>query len=554
MTFSVLAATATILRSRLQVARNILWRGGPARKLALITLLAMLFVTSYGLFRLSAAIVRGLQTLERTQPQLLKQIGDLERVFAAVPGVIFATALFPLLISSVGFTLGALYLARDLDVLLVTPVPMRAVFLARFVEGLLPTYFLLFVLLLPALVGFGRAVGYGWGYDLALPPILILLPLLPMSLGMLVTIALVRVLPPQRLRELMTVLGGLIGVAIYGGTQVLSGRGREIDTTTLANLLRLEQSWLPTSWAASALSAAGTGDLPDLARFGLPFLALTLGVFGLALTLAERVYYAGWAAMASTQGRRRGRPRAVPGRSLLRGPTGAILLKDLRMLPRDLQRLSQLLIPIGLSMFWIWQITVMRGNRFESPRGAVFSLLVIGLLVCTLIASNIGLPSVSREGRGYWLLQLAPIGPWPVLWAKWTLAFLPFPIVGTFFTILAGVLRHVQAGDLAYAWAALMLIGTGTSGIIVGMGAAYPRLDWTQAQRMSSVRAGCLAPIIYYSYGGLVLGLVLAPRSFGRAWGAGLIASAWGMALLLSVLALVLPLAFAAARLRRLEL
>jgi hypothetical protein len=71
---------------------------------------------------------------------------------------------------------------------------------------------------------------------------------------------------------------------------------------------------------------------------------------------------------------------------------------------------------------------------------------------------------------------------------------------------------------------------------------------------MSSFRAGCLAPIGYYSYGALMLFLLMAPRILGRRWGMPLVAGAWSLAIVLTALALLLPLAYAAARLRRLEL
>lgn len=546
--------TWTILHSRLQVARNIFWRGKLLRKIGVVALLALAASLSYGLFRLSGALVRGLRLLQREEPALIAQLGDLPGILAAVPSILLATATAPLLISSISFALGTLYLARDLELLLVTPVPMRSVFLARFLEGLLPTYLMLFLLLLPALIGYGLALDYRFGYALVLPLVLLLLPLLPVSAGVMLTMGLVRLIPPRRLRELMAVLSGLIGVLFYIGTQLLGRNPGVIGSAESAQrLLWLDAWWLPTTWAARAIVAAGRGDFGLLARYGLPYLFGSAGLFLLATAMAERLYYIGWAKVAGNGERTRRRERRPRSSSVWpRGPAGAILLKDLRMLPRDLQRLSQLLIPLGLSVFWIWQLVSMRSGRLG--RGAFGSLTTIALLVCILLGSNLALSGVSREGRGFWLLKLAPISPWPILWAKWALAFLPFPIVASLFVVLVGLLRDPPALELLRSWVIVTLTGVGVSGIATGMGAAYPRLDWLNAQRMNSFRGGCLASIGYYTYAALVWAATIGAEPLVSRWGTPVVVGGWLIAVILTGLALWLPLALAARNLRRLDL
>ena len=528
------------------------WESG--RKIGAVIFLGIAAVVSYGLYQLSGLFVRTIQAIARERPALLAQFGDLQGLLAAAPSIAFTSISIPILLTSASFALSTFYLATDLDLLVVTPAPMRAVFLARFIEGLIPIYLFLFVLLLPALAGYGLALGYGVGYIVALPPVLALLPLLPMSIGVLLTMVLARIIPPRRLRELMAILGGLLGFFVYIGTQVLSRSSRDIMTTESATrLLRLDIQALPTAWGARLLVAVGRGDGRDALVFGIPYVLATLGLFGLALLVTERLYYSGWIGLAGSQGGRVRRRRATEAWrwSWFQGPTGAILRKDLRTLPRDPQRLSQLLFPLALSAFWAWQILFMRTGRFG---GVMASLTSITLLVCLLIASNLGLTSLSREGTGYWVLQLAPIGPWPILWAKWTLAFLPFPIIATLFTVLAALLRNPPAGELVQSLLVVVLTGIGVSGITTGFGAAFPRFDWSQAQRMTSLRAGCLAPLAYYVYAGLMLLLTFGASMVAREWGPVALVAGWTSALLITALALVLPLWLAATRLRRLEI
>lgn len=550
----VLSGTAVILRSRWQIARNVFWRGHLLRKIGLIALVIIVLALSAGLYLVSNVIVRLLQELAREQPDLLREIGDLPQLLAAVPSAAFGVATIPLLLSSISFALSTLYLARDLDQLLVTPVPMRAVFLARFLEGLLPIYLLLFVVLLPALAGYGMASGLGAGYLVALPVVLLLLPMMPVSLSVLLTMVLVRVVPARRLRELMAALGGLLGVAIYIGTQVLSRSFDQVEAAqTMQRLRVLNQAWLPTAWPARLLLGLGTGDLAAVARYGLLYLLVTAGFFTFTLILFERLYYQGWTKVASTSGGQTRARGARTGRApLLRGPAGAIFLKDLRMLPRDLQRLSQLLVPLAFSIFWGWQLIAGRGGR--SSTILLTSLTGIALLVSVMIASNIGLTSLSREGRGYWLLQLAPVSPWSILRAKLALTFLPFPVVATTFVLLAWLMRRPPVSPLLESWVIILLTGVGVSAITTGLGAAFPRFDWNQAHRMTTFRAGCLAPLAYYSYTALMLTVTLGAARLAERGGGLVLIAGWVAALLLTAIACALPLGLASIRLRQLEI
>jgi ABC-2 type transport system permease protein len=552
------------MRARWQIARNTFWRGKLIRKLLTVLVLMILLAISYGLYRVSGFVVGGLQALAREPEtrELIAQLGSLDRIFAAVPSLALGTFALPMLLSSVSFALSTLYFARDLDTLLVTPVPVRSVFLARFLEGLGATYLMLFVLLLPALAGYGQALGYGIGFYVVLLLVLLLLPLLPVSIGTLLTMLLVRFIPAKRLRDVLTIVGGLFGLLIYFGSQLLNRVATDIATPqTAEQLLRFDVPALPTSWGARALIAAGTGDLPTLLLFGGLYGLATAGLFAICMTLAGRLYLGGLVGMAGTEGgrvKRRTRTIDVPGGSLWRGPVAAIVRKELRVLPRDLQQLSQLLFPLAIAIFWVWQVftdnDLQRSPLTRGPDLTHLTLVSIGLFVCLLIASHLGLTGLSREGRSFWLLQLAPISPWTVLWAKWILAFSPFAIVGTLFVAVIALLQPLTPGVIVSDWLLVLLTGGGVAGITVGLGAAFPRFDWQQPRRMASARAGCLGPILYFAYTALMLGLTAGAQFFAADWGGWVIAAGWALALLLTAAALLLPMQLGASRLRRIEL
>ena len=97
---SVFGGTWTILRTRWHIARNTWWRGKLVRKLFTILAILVLIGIAYGLFRFSRFLVAGIQELARTQPTLMAQFGDVERVLAAVPSLALFSFAIPLLFST----------------------------------------------------------------------------------------------------------------------------------------------------------------------------------------------------------------------------------------------------------------------------------------------------------------------------------------------------------------------------------------------------------------------------------------------------------------------
>ncbi len=540
----------TILRSRWQVTRNTWWRGSDGRKLGVVA--AVIGVIAFAAFLtfISRLVVRGILFIAREEPELVAQIGSVDGLFAAVPSLALGIALLPLLFSSVSWALSTFYLSRDLDTLLVTPVPIRSVFIARFAEGLAGSWLGIFVLLGAPLIGYGLGLGYGALFVLAVVVVLLLLPLLPTSLGTLLTILLVRVVPAQRLREIIAVVGGLFGALVWLGTQVLSGtfadRAGDFEA---GNVLRFDLPFLPTSWGARTLIAAGTGNYGSLLGYGVLYVAATLGVFVLCVVLAERLYYSGWSTVSTATGGRvrRGRDRAP----LLRGPAGAILRKDVRTLPRDLQQLSQLVVGLLFALFWLWRFTSTgpRGDALSS-----FGATSASVFICILLASNLGLSGLSREGRGMWQLQLAPISPWTILRAKWVLAYLPFPLFALVFTAFLYAVRDVEVGGLLNILLQLSLIGVGVAGITTGLGAMFPHFDWDNPRNMTTGRANFISFAAYGVYTALMLALLNGATwlAAGRGW--WVYAVAWSIALALTALAAWLPLQLAAKRMRMLEM
>ncbi|MBA3946383.1 MAG: hypothetical protein H0X37_17700 [Herpetosiphonaceae bacterium] len=577
---SLLSAVGVLVRAQLLIARNTFWRGKIGRKLLLVGAVALIAFAAYGINRLMHALVGGLtspgfvsalQRAARANPGAGIPV-DLKPFLTTVPSIIFFGTLLLLVLTSFSTVLSSLYLAGDIDMLVVAPVPMRAVFVVKFFGGLLLPYLLLFGLLGPALLGFGQGLGYGAAFFVTALLALLLFPLLPIGIGTLLVILVVRVIPARRAREMVAVIGGLVGLAWYVLSQFTREFSRRVaNVQTLNSLRRLDSPLLPSAWASRALLAAGQHDWPTLLMYGGLFAIVSLAIFGGCLLLAERLYYIGWSNMAVQGGHAHRHKRAEQSEAVhaslfdqlfafLPQQSRAVLAKDLRVFPRDLRNLQRLIFPLVIAIIWsIRLISSAPASRNLGFGAGIFDSLAgagISFYICMTMAGALGGAGISREGKGFWLLQVAPISAFRLLLGKLALTYLPFPLIGTLFLAVFTVLRHSSVLVFAESLLLILVVGLGTSSLTLGINAAFPRLNWDNPQRQTSWRAGVLTMVCYLVYLGIALGVAVGLPLLGQIMPRYAVAfTIGGWLLLLGVTAFTVwaALAFGSARVSEME-
>lgn len=537
----MLQAIWVLARARAQIWRNTFWRGRVVSKVGLLVLAALITLAALGLYNFTRFVIRGLR-----DPQFIEMLrqaaaenpdlpADPVPILTALPGLALLAALTLLIFSSFSSLLTSLYLSGDLEMLLVAPVPMRAVFVVKFFGGLLPQYALLFALLGPVLLGYGQGMGYGPGYHLCAVLVVALLPLLPAGLGALLVMAVVRVLPAHRAREIVSVLGGVIAVAFYVLSQFVDVWAPQVSTPdTLAALLRADLPVLPSTWAGRALVAVGEGRPAPAIFYGGLFATLSIAVFAACLVVAERLYYTGWSNLAIQGGRPRRRRGAGMGRDRaatapwprvaapLPPEARAILAKDVRLFFRDLSNLQALIFPIAFALIWFYQLLAGRPDPQTSPDGPAWlnepggiGMLAIVFFICLSLSGALAGTGVSREGRAFWILKIAPISPLSILLGKFILAYLPFPTAGSFFLVVFALVQGVDPFTLARQWALLIVAGLGCAAFGIGLGAAFPQLNWENPKQQRTWQSGCLGSLFYPLYLAVVVVLTSGAGALG---------------------------------------
>lgn len=462
----------------------------------------------------------------------------------------FATGAFLLAFTTgCGTVLQELYLRSDLELLLSAPLPMWTVFAAKLIQATLPGFLLMLLLSAPFMAGWGASLGYTWAYYISLPLVLALTSLAAAGLSALVVMTIVRAVPARRVAEVLGLIVG-VGSLLCSQSQWLirgSGRGAGLQSLNLMRdtLARLDVPWSPLAWAGHSLIAAGEGTwavwLGDLVLFA----GVCLAAFGVSLIGAERLYYTGWARTRAEAPQRPGRTlnSAVqqPARrpALVPPPMWAVVLKDLRVIPRDLRQLSQLITPLILGVLYLFSLlTTGRSLRTVILPQALgrltdlqfYATVAITLFVGWSVLNRLGFMAISSEGRNYWLLKTAPLSAGRLLAAKFLVAYLPFLILTTLFLTVAGLLQGVKPGLFACGWLALTFSGAGLTGLSLAFGVAGANLAWESPRQMIGGWTGCLGPVIGGVYGlvnlllflGIPFMLAVLGAPAGLGWLAGL--------------------------------
>jgi hypothetical protein len=422
-----------------------------------------------------------------------------------IPAVILTGVAVFLLIGSFGTALGSLFLSSDLDLLMTAPVDRKAVFVSKILNGMVWNYALVFALALPALLMYGIGLGYGPLYYILAFVTLLGTPLLPAALGSILVLLVARFAPARRVREVLGLMGALFGLACGLLSQTTRFWFRSFtessgnDPGALVDALRAVVAWpLPPSMAGRGLEAAGRGDLPGALGNLSVFLLLTFGVFALCVYAADFLYAAGWVRMQSSGSAKRSKQRAEKAareRGWLSRVSAdmAIAIKDWKIVPRDLRNFAQMLAPLIFWPIFYLNVTAGGGRRGRGLPGTDFFSNMDGVFVAAgvlsstvMLVSSIAFTSISREGKSWWLLKIAPVTTFELLRGKFLSAGVPYVVLSTLLMAGAAIWRQLDPLWTFYGWLGVEVLGLGMIVVAVALSVPWAKLDWDDPRKMNS--------------------------------------------------------------------
>ena len=485
-------------------------------KIGMVVVGVVLLAVLVAAFVISFLVLSALRS-----PKLAQVVSDPDRLLASIPVLVVTIAFLVILITSFGLLLQALYLAGDMDFLLSSPLPMRAVFLSKLIQAILPNYALILLVGLPVLFGLGVSQNYNFLYYLLVFLVLTSLAFAAAGIASLVVMGVVRVFPARRVAEVLGFFVAVISIICSQSGQLANYAEISGDQAAFAlnQLERINSPFSPLTWVGDGLVAIGQGRW--LIGAGLLTLTLLLsgGIFAMSLSTAERLYFSGWASVhISTQ---RGRKlRRQPSRSpaspafstlivrLSPAPVRAILAKDFLVLRRDLRSMSQLITPLIIAI--IYAVMLVRGGGQPPPGRGEAPAVFMQVLTNLMLYANVGISlfiswsllsrlagmSFSLEGKQYWLLKSAPVSTIRLITGKYLVAFLPTLFLCWTFLLITSLLQRVSLGVLSYSLVVVTLTVAGVAGVNLALGVIGANFEWEDPRRIAQGTIGCLGALL----------------------------------------------------------
>lgn len=499
-------------------------------------------------------------------------IGDL--LASKLLGIAFITFLMILVLSNVITALSTFFLSDDLEIVVAAPVEPEKVYIARLIETVVDSSWMVALLAVPLLGAYGVVYAADWRYYLLALGTLLPFLIVPAVIGSAVTLMLVNVSPARRTRDLLALVGlfaaaGVIALFRFLRPERLMRPEEFQDLVDFVAVLRTPTSvWLPSEWAAGAIMSYLNGYFD-----WLPFLLLwsTAAAFVVIGGWLHRHFFeSGFTRAQEGAERREGRARSVVIDRVFRRAkpsTRGLVAKEIRIFFRDTTQWSQLILLAVLVAVYVYNITVLplyTGEEVSFLLINVVSFLNLGLagFVVAAIAARFVFPAMSIEGRMMWLLRSSPLDVRALFWSKYWVGTVPLLLVALPLIVVTNIVLEASPFILILTTMTMVGITFALTSLALGLGALYPNYETENVAEIPTSFGGLLfmmAAVIYL--GGVVVleawpvYLFLQARVQGGAGQVGSIPLVLGVsgALLLTIATTWLPLRAGVHRVRSID-
>ncbi len=550
-----------VLSPKVQSLRAVARRGSRGRGARIV-----LLSTVGGVFWLCVfGVTYRLLTYFRNVPE----IGTL--LAAKLLGLVLVSFFGLLLLSNVITALSTFFLARDLDLLVGTPVDWLSVYCAKLIETLVNSSWMVVLMAFPIFTAYGIAYDGGWWYPLVAIAAVIPFLIIPAAVGAAVTLLLVNIFPARRTRDILSVItvlaagGVILAFRLLRPERLARPEGFRSLVDFLSVLRTPTSPWLPSDWVQTGVLGWLRYEPDALPFYLLWSTAAALVVMG--AILHRTLYTAGFSKSQEGSGRTatRGRVRSLMLLNILPATRRELVLKELRLFFRDTTQWSQLILLVVLVVVYVLNIRFLplRGDgiTFFLANIVPFLNLVLAGFVLASIAARFIFPSVSLEGRTWWLLKASPLSMRDLLWAKFWVGTMPLLALALAIVFTTDVLLEVSEFMTAVSIGTITLLTFAISGLAIGAGTMFPQFETENAAQIPTSFGGLIFMMTAISLIGAVIVLEARPvytyllaRSFGSPIDPTEMIIAFSAAAALCLTATLAPIHLAVRRLTALEL
>jgi len=446
-----------------------------ATKLTITAALAAAFL--YADFALFRRLFRAVADIEQSTPFFA--LGLLRNLLALV----FLVSVVILFSSAMTAAIGAFFADLDLEIYHAAPRSKTRIIVARLAKTLGESATVVYVFLIPMFVAFARQYRVPPSF---FPLVLINLALLlaiPVTAGALVIVVLVRYFPVRRVHQIVATLAIVVLTAAVVAFR-MSRPERFFTLISTDDVVRvLKQIELPNIelYPGTALAdlMVGLAQSMPVAHFPMKIVLTAVLLISAFVVFARRIYFA-----AFVRARESMAPAAIGAGAMTRAtdrllarfdaPTRALIGKEVRMLSRDVAQWSQLFLMAALLFIYLYNIRMLPLGG--DTRAGVIAYANLGMagFVIAAICLRFAYPSVSSEGKAFWLLQSAPISYRRFLIVKVLVYALPLTLLALLLTAFANVILDADRIIWTFTVIGASLLAFTLVRMGVGLGALSP--------------------------------------------------------------------------------
>lgn len=414
--------------------------------------------------------------------------------------VSFMAAMFFTLLFGIFYVMSALYFSKDIEMLLPLPIHPWEVIASKFIVVVANEYLTILPFLLPAFIiyGVGERVSF-WFIPKSIM-VFLFVPFIPLAIAAFFTVFLMRFVNFRKSKDVLAVLGGILGIFIGLGVNFYLQRVDYENPEFMQKILLSQrglidyigQKFPPGIWATNALTLSVPDDLVYifyLIGASLIFMAL-LGLMG------NNLFYKTYSAGQETYAKRKKFTDKVFKKhtSNINSPVKAIFLRELKILLRvPVFALNGLAGIIFVPAILI--ITIFLTPRTNDPElssaielfktksdSFVIVLIIIGISVFTASMNFVASTCISREGNTFWISKIVPVSAEEQLKGKFLNGFLPQAILCVIITLLFAIFVSMPFINVLIALLYSLLGSAAFTYMSMIPDAVKPKLKWNNPQ------------------------------------------------------------------------
>ncbi len=434
--------------------------------------------------------------------------------------MVFLVAVIVLFSSAMTAAIGAFFTDLDLDIYHSAPAGKMRIIVARWLKTLLQSAAIVYSFIAPLFFAFGLQYKVSpLFYPVALLNLAMLLTI-PVSLASMLMVQLVRWFPVRRVHQIVATIAIIVlTITVVGFRMSRPERFfSEINTDDVTQVLRTielpSMEIYPGTAIAELMVRAGGGSLasPFPWKIWLPAVLL----FAAFLLTSRTTYFA-----AFVRARESMAPMAI-------GSTGltslldrflearsfhvrALVGKEVRIVVRDAAQWSQLFLMGALLFIYLYNIRMLPLTGDARAAVVAYANLAMAGFVVSAICMRFAYPSVSAEGKAFWLLRTAPISYRRFLLVKLVVYGTPLVLLSVLLTTIANSMLGASPLIWSVTLAASVIIAVTLVALGIGMGAMSPNFDAENPLQVGLSLGGFAYMAISLGYVGVVLFLMARP-------------------------------------------